>query len=66
VTHDQEEALSLSDRVGVMVRSRLLQEDAPQALYGRPRNPFVARFLGEANILEVEGVAAGVLHVRGG
>jgi len=66
VTHDQEEALSLSDRVGVMVRGRLPQEDAPQALYNRPRNPFVARFLGDANILEVEDVTEGLLCLRGG
>ena len=66
VTHDREEALSLSDRVGVMARGRLLQEDAPQALYRRPRTPFVACFLGDANLLEVEGSAAGRLHLRGG
>ena len=66
VTHDREEALSLSDRVDVMACGRLLQEDAPQALYHRPRNPFVARFLGDANILEIEDVKTGMLRLRGG
>ncbi len=66
VTHDQEEALSLSDRVGVMAHGRLLQVDAPHALYHRPRSPFIARFLGEANLFEVEDIADGLLRLNGG
>ncbi len=66
VTHDQEEALSLSDRVGVMARGRLLQVDAPPVLYHRPRNPFIARFLGDANLLTVADVGDGLLRMDGG
>jgi ABC-type Fe3+/spermidine/putrescine transport system ATPase subunit len=56
VTHDQEEALALADRVGVMHAGRLLQLAAPRELYERPRTPFVARFLGDANLLPGEQV----------
>ncbi|MFN3347035.1 MAG: ABC transporter ATP-binding protein, partial [Candidatus Bipolaricaulaceae bacterium] len=50
VTHDQTEALALADRVGVMREGRLEQVDRPQNLYERPRTPFVAQFLGRANL----------------
>lgn len=49
VTHDQEEAMSISDRVGVMQDGRLLQLAAPQELYDRPEHGFVARFFGTMN-----------------
>jgi ABC-type Fe3+/spermidine/putrescine transport system ATPase subunit/spermidine/putrescine-binding protein len=52
VTHDQEEALSLSDRVLVMEGGRLQQLGTPQELYLRPQNAFVAGFLGAANLLD--------------
>ncbi|MER8678212.1 ABC transporter ATP-binding protein [Mesorhizobium sp. M0037] len=52
VTHDQEEALTLSDRIIVMRGGRIVQTDTPEALYDRPETSFVASFLGEANILE--------------
>ncbi|ESY15378.1 ABC transporter ATP-binding protein [Mesorhizobium sp. LNJC394B00] len=52
VTHDQEEALTLSDRIVVMRGGQIEQLDTPEALYGRPANRFVANFLGEANILD--------------
>lgn len=51
VTHDQDEALVLSDRVVVMRDGRLEQEAAPYDLYVRPRNRFVAKFVGDANIV---------------
>ena len=51
VTHDQEEALALSDRVGVLRAGRLEQVGPPRALYERPRNRFVAEFLGACNLL---------------
>ncbi len=60
VTHDQEEALSLSDRVAVMDAGRVLQVGAPAALYARPASRFVAGFLGEANILP--GARFGLPH----
>nr|WP_050384971.1 ABC transporter ATP-binding protein [Bradyrhizobium pachyrhizi] len=52
VTHDQDEALTLSDRIVVMRAGRIEQTDTPEALYDRPTTRFVAKFLGEANILE--------------
>jgi putative spermidine/putrescine transport system ATP-binding protein len=51
VTHDQAEALTLSDRVAVFHDGRIQQLDAPKVLYERPRNAFVARFIGENNRL---------------
>lgn len=54
VTHDQGEALSMSDRVAVFDRGRIVQVDTPRALYTRPRSPFVARFVGGANVLPVD------------
>jgi ABC-type Fe3+/spermidine/putrescine transport system ATPase subunit len=51
VTHDQEEALTMSDRVVVLNRGRIEQFDSPQALYRCPRNRFVAGFLGSANLI---------------
>ena len=51
VTHDQGEALSMSDRVAVFDRGRIVQVDTPRGLYRRPRNPFVAEFVGGANVL---------------
>ncbi len=51
VTHDQEEAFTLADRVGVLKEGRLEQLDTPESLYHRPRTPFVARFVGQADFL---------------
>lgn len=51
VTHDQEEALTMSDRIVVMHEGRIEQEGAPDDVYDRPVNAFVADFVGEANIL---------------
>jgi putative spermidine/putrescine transport system ATP-binding protein/spermidine/putrescine transport system ATP-binding protein len=52
VTHDQEEALTMSDRVAVMKDGRIQQAGTPREIYDRPRNEFVATFLGASNILE--------------
>ena len=51
VTHDQEEAFSISDRVAIMDGGRLQQFDVPETLYRRPANDFVARFVGYENIV---------------
>jgi len=51
VTHDQEEALTMSDRIAVMNRGRIEQVASPEELYEHPRTPFVADFLGESNSL---------------
>jgi len=58
VTHDQEEALSMSDLIIVMNRGRIEQIGAPEDIYHRPTTSFVANFLGESNILEGEVVSA--------
>lgn len=51
VTHDQNEALSMSDRVVVMANGRILQVDTPSALYRRPISAYVAKFVGRMNLL---------------
>jgi ABC-type Fe3+/spermidine/putrescine transport system ATPase subunit len=52
VTHDQDEALTSADRIGVLERGRLAQVGTPASLYERPASRFVASFLGAANLLE--------------
>jgi putative spermidine/putrescine transport system ATP-binding protein len=52
VTHDQEEAMSMSDRIAIMDHGRVHQIGPPNEVYERPANPFVGRFLGEANLIE--------------
>jgi iron(III) transport system ATP-binding protein len=59
VTHDQDEALSLSDRIVVMNAGEVLQVGAPEDIYHRPQTRFVAEFLGHCNILDARAVAAG-------
>jgi ABC-type Fe3+/spermidine/putrescine transport system ATPase subunit len=63
VTHDQEEAMSMSDRIAIMNHGRIDQVGSPGEVYERPTNPFVGRFLGEANLIEgtiaAEGAAGG-------
>src|SRR6202008_1044763 len=51
VTHDQEEAFALADRIGIMNYGRLLETGAPRELYAHPGTRFVATFLGAANLL---------------
>ncbi|MEH7829719.1 ABC transporter ATP-binding protein [Gemmobacter denitrificans] len=53
VTHDQEEALTMSDRIGVMSAGKIQQIGAPRDIYTRPVNRFVASFIGETNFLPV-------------
>lgn len=57
VTHDQEEAFAIADRIIVMNDGRIEQAGAPQELYQRPRNTFVARFLGMENVLDASVVS---------
>jgi spermidine/putrescine ABC transporter ATP-binding subunit len=52
VTHDQEEAMSMSDRIAIMNRGRIDQVGPPGIVYEQPSSPFVGRFLGEANLIE--------------
>ena len=56
VTHDQEEALSLSDKVVVMDNGEILQQSDPYTVYYRPANTFVGDFMGASNILQVDNV----------
>lgn len=57
VTHDQEEAFSISDRVAIMKGGRIMQLDTPEVLYSQPANAFVAHFVGFDNMIEMEAVA---------
>ena len=52
VTHDQREALTMSDRIAVMSAGKIQQIDAPKEIYHHPRSAFVAEFMGEANVLD--------------
>jgi ABC-type Fe3+/spermidine/putrescine transport system ATPase subunit len=76
VTHDQEEALAISDRIAVMRAGRVEQIAGPRAIYQQPETPFVASFVGTSNLIEgvVRGGAddtievafgGGVVQVRG-
>ena len=66
ITHDQGEALAMSDRVGVMSQGKLQQVATPREIYNDPANGFVASFVGENNILggDVTGSAAGLADFR--
>ncbi|HEY0295663.1 MAG TPA: ABC transporter ATP-binding protein [Bordetella sp.] len=59
VTHDQEEALTMSDRIAVMHEGRIVQAGTPAEVYARPRTRFVAEFLGTANIFDATVDEAG-------
>src|SRR5262249_7517765 len=65
VTHDQEEALALSDRIAVMNAGRIEQVGAPQVIYERPRTRFVADFVGEINIIDGTWSAGRLLAADG-
>jgi spermidine/putrescine transport system ATP-binding protein len=66
VTHDQEEALTMSDRIAVMNKGRILQIGAPRDIYDRPAERFVANFIGDTNFLDAEVLprARGKTQVR--
>ncbi len=65
VTHDQEEALALSDRVAVLSNGKLEQVGPPPEIYGDPRTPFVAEFIGTMNRLEATVVGPGQVEYDG-
>jgi iron(III) transport system ATP-binding protein len=54
VTHDQEEAMAVSDRIIVMKNAEIAQEGTPEDLYERPASAFIADFIGDANLIDVE------------
>ncbi|MNN51327.1 Spermidine/putrescine import ATP-binding protein PotA [compost metagenome] len=64
VTHDQGEALSMSDRVAVFNNGRIEQVDSPRELYMRPRTPFVASFVGTSNVFDT-AMSANVCGLQG-
>jgi len=70
VTHDQEEALTMSDRIAVMNRGRVEQLGTPEELYERPATPFVADFIGTTNLLrgtlEESGTTTAVVLLESG
>jgi putative spermidine/putrescine transport system ATP-binding protein len=59
VTHDQTEALTMSDRIAILEGGRIVQIDAPEALYDRPRTRFVADFIGQSNMFELSSIKNG-------
>lgn len=62
VTHDQQEALTMSDRIVVMAGGKIQQEGTPEEIYNEPRNAFVADFIGDSNIFN--GVMTGKLKAK--
>jgi iron(III) transport system ATP-binding protein len=66
VTHDQEEAMAVSDRIAVMNEGTVVQEGTAQDLYHRPASQFVAQFVGRVNLVagRVAGIAGDVAQVR--
>jgi putative spermidine/putrescine transport system ATP-binding protein len=66
VTHDQDEALSMSDRIAVMDSGRILQIGTPNEVYDEPQSRFVAGFVGVSNLLELEmeSIAGGFARLR--
>ena len=65
VTHDQEEALTMADRIGVMHAGRLMQVGTPAEVYEHPRTRLVAEFLGAANVLPITARDGGVVLANG-
>ena len=65
VTHDQEEALAISDRIAVMQAGQIMQIGTPNEIYAKPQNPFVAGFIGVSNFLdcEIKSVSGGQADV---
>ena len=66
VTHDQEEALTMSDRIAVMNRGRVEQVGAPEEVYERPTTTFVAGFIGVSNLMPATVVESGEVQLDSG
>ena len=64
VTHDQEEALAISDRIAVMKDGHIMQIGTPQEIYAKPDNPFVAGFIGVSNFLDCEVSEDGTVVIK--
>jgi len=63
VTHDQDEAMVMADRIAVMNQGRIEQFDTPENIYRSPTTPFVANFIGHANWLEYQSLSDGQAHL---
>lgn len=63
VTHDQDEAMVMADRIAVMNQGRIEQFDTPENIYRSPATPFVANFIGHANWLEYQSLSDGQAHL---
>ena len=64
VTHDQEEALAISDRIAVMKDGHIMQIGTPQEIYAKPDNPFVAGFIGVSNFLDCDVSEDGTVVIK--
>ena len=64
VTHDQEEALALSDRIAVMHQGKIEQIGSPQQIYEQPQTPFVADFIGDTNLIPAEVTAVDATYIQ--
>ena len=65
VTHDQEEALAISDRIAVMKDGVIMQCGTPTEIYAKPQNPFVAGFIGVSNFLDCTVEQGGLVNIKG-
>jgi ABC-type Fe3+/spermidine/putrescine transport system ATPase subunit len=65
VTHDQEEAMAISDRIAVMDKGVVIQNDTAETLYYRPASEFVARFIGRTNLLAARVLSPSTVEVEG-
>ena len=63
ITHSLEEAMVMSDRIGIMRQGRLVQVGSPDEIYNQPKNKFVAQFMGEVNVLDVDRAGEGKVRV---
>ena len=66
VTHDQEEALEISDRIAVMDEGKVQQTGKPEEIYSEPKTSFVAEFVGSVNLIEGVFTDKGLFNIRGG
>ena len=66
ITHSLEEAMVMSDRIGILQKGKFVQIGTPDDIYGRPVNRFVSQFIGEVNMIEVASGPGGMLVARDG
>ena len=66
VTHDKDEALTMSDRIVIIDKGKICQDDTPQKIYTEPKTAFVADFIGESNIIKgtIQKIDKEYTHVK--